>query len=149
MGPVGTIGKPVDCEAMISDGAGGEAHTGTPGELLLRGRNVFAGYWKNPERTAESFTTDGGLKTGDLALKREDGSYEILGRVKTIVMMAGFLIRPEEIDEAMASHPAVSQAVTVGLPHEEFGEIPVTAVVLDPPTPEAGLAAMPATGSNP
>lgn len=141
MGPVGTIGKPVDCEAMVSDGAGGDAGTGRPGELLLRGRNVFPGYWKNPTRTAESFTPDGWLRTGDLAVKREDGALEILGRVKTIVMMAGFLIRPEEIDEAMAAHPAVSQAVTVGLPHEEFGEIPVTAVVLDQPATEAELAA--------
>lgn len=141
MGPLGTIGKPVDCEARIDDGGGREAETGQPGELQLRGRNVFAGYWKNPVRTAESFAPGGWLRTGDLAVKREDGAYEILGRMKTIVMMAGFLIRPEEIDEAMTAHPSVSQAVTVGLPHEEFGEIPVTAVVLDAPAEEAALAA--------
>jgi long-chain acyl-CoA synthetase len=139
MGPVGTIGRPVDCEAMISNGADGEAEVGKPGELLLRGRNIFTGYWRNPDRTAQSFAPGGWLRTGDLALKREDGAYEILGRIKSIIMMAGFLIRPEEIDEVMLSHPAVAQSVTVGVEHEEFGEIPITAVVLDGAVSEAEL----------
>lgn len=141
MGPVGTIGRPVDCEAMISDGAGGETDVGHPGELLLRGRNVFKGYWRNSERTAKSFTPEGWLRTGDLALKRKDGAYEILGRIKSIIMMGGFLIRPEEIDEVMVSHPAVAQSVTLGVENEEFGEIPITTVVLDGIASEAELTA--------
>lgn len=136
MGPSGTIGKPVDCEARIAapsaDGAG---------ELQLRGDNIFPGYWKNPARTAESFTQDGWFKTGDVVRKRPDGAYEILGRLKTIIMMAGFLIRPEEIDEALLTHPAVAEAVTVALPDGEFGEIPATAVVLQEAASEADLTA--------
>jgi acyl-CoA synthetase (AMP-forming)/AMP-acid ligase II/thioesterase domain-containing protein/acyl carrier protein len=142
MGAPGTIGKPIDCAARIE-----AVHADAPtqpdgvGELQLRGDNVFAGYWRNPGRTAQCFTDDGWFRTGDLARQRPDGSYEILGRIKTIIMMAGFLIRPEEIDAVMMTHPAIAEAVTVGLPDTEFGEIPVTAVVLKGDADEVSLTA--------
>ena len=141
MGARGTIGKPVDCAARVIVPAGGEAAIGDVGELQVRGDNVFRGYWKNDTRTADSFTPDGWLKTGDLARCRADGSYEIMGRIKTIIMMAGFLIRPEEIDEAMMRHPAVAESVSVSIPNLEFGEVPVTAVVLKATASEAELTA--------
>ena len=127
MGSFGSVGRPVDCEARIKkvDGVDSES-----GELQLRGDNIFQGYWKNPQRTTETFTQDGWMKTGDVVKSRPDGSYEILGRLKTIIMSGGFLIRPEEIDEVLLMHPSVIESVTVAILDSVFGEVPVTAVVL-------------------
>ena len=130
MGAKGTIGKPVDCEARLDP---------ETGELQLRGDNIFPGYWRNETRTAESFTPDGWLRTGDIVRQTSDGSFEYLGRIKAIINSGGLLIRPEEIDEALVSHPAVLDAATVGLPDAEFGEIAVTAVELCDDVNEAQL----------
>lgn len=135
MGERGTLGKPIDCEAQIDPEASVE------GELQLRGPNIFPGYWQNDERTAASFTDDGWLRTGDIARLRKDGSYEILGRLKNIIMSGGFLIRPDEIDEAMLRHPAVRESVTVPLEDETFGEIAANAVVLQQNITPEDLAA--------
>jgi acyl-CoA synthetase (AMP-forming)/AMP-acid ligase II/acyl carrier protein len=136
-GSPGTIGKPVDCEARIAplNGASEE------GELQLRGANIFTGYWRNPARTAETFTNDGWMRTGDLARQQPDGSFEITGRLKTVIMTAGFLIRPEEIDEAMRRHPSVATSATVGIADDTFDEVPMTVVMLDGPVDEAALTA--------
>lgn len=138
MGAIDSIGRPVDCEARLAplDGA-----PPGQGELQLRGDQVFAGYWQSPGRSAEAFTPDGWLRTGDWAALRADGSYDYLGRIKAVILSGGFLIRPEEIDEALATHPAVAQVATVGLPDADFGEIAVSAVVLHQPTDEAALTA--------
>lgn len=141
MGAFGSIGRPVDCEARIAGPDGSAAGANAPGELQLRGANIFKGYWKNPERSASAFTADGWMRTGDIAQGRQDGSYDILGRIKTVIMCGGFLIRPEEIDEVMMTHPAVAASATVALPDPDFDEIPVTAVVLDAPADEAALTA--------
>jgi acyl-CoA synthetase (AMP-forming)/AMP-acid ligase II/acyl carrier protein len=136
-GSPGTIGKPVDCEARVAplNGASDE------GELQLRGANIFTGYWRNPSRTAETFTDDGWMRTGDLARQQPDGSFEITGRLKTVIMTAGFLIRPEEIDEAMRRHPSVVASATVGIADETFDEVPMTVVMLDGPVDEPALTA--------
>ena len=128
MGSFGTIGKPVDCEARIGKVNGVDSELG---ELQLRGDNIFIGYWKNPKRTEATFTQDGWMRTGDVVKSCEDGSYEILGRLKTIIMSGGFLIRPEEIDEVLLAHPSVMESVTVAMSDSYFGEVPVTAVVLE------------------
>lgn len=130
MGGFGTIGKPIDGEARIDlaqiDRTGADAS----GELLLRGAHVFRGYWRDEARTRAAFTDDGWLRTGDIARCRPDGSYEVLGRIKSVIMMGGFLIRPEEIDEALSRHAAVHECVTIGIDDALFGEVPVSAVVL-------------------
>lgn len=139
MGSHGTVGLPVDCEARIDP----DSPDPREGELHLRGDNVFPGYWRDEERTARTFTPDGWMRTGDLARMRDDGSYEIAGRLKAVIMMGGFLIRPDEIDEAMQRHPAIRESVTVGVEDAMFGEVPVTAVVLHPgagPLDDAVLA---------
>jgi acyl-CoA synthetase (AMP-forming)/AMP-acid ligase II/acyl carrier protein len=136
MGSFGTIGLPVDCEARLAPLS---QHASKEGELQLRGDNIFIGYWKNAARTKDAFTDDGWMRTGDLAEMNPDGSYKMLGRIKTVIMTGGLLIRPEEIDEVMTIHPAVAQSVTVALPDSDFGEIPVTAVVLLTDTDEATL----------
>jgi acyl-CoA synthetase (AMP-forming)/AMP-acid ligase II/acyl carrier protein len=128
MGPIGTLGVPIDCDARIDPAA--TSATGDDGELQLRGANIFSGYWKDEKRSRASFTDDGWLRTGDLARQNPDGSYSITGRIKNIIMSGGFLIRPEEIDETMLSHPQICESVTVAVPDEVFGEIPATAVVL-------------------
>lgn len=132
LGAAFSIGRPVDCAARV-------AGDGEEGELQLRGDNIFAGYWRNPERTAESFTPDGWFRTGDIVRLRPDGSYDILGRLKTVIMSGGVLIRPDEIDEAMQRHPAVIESATIGVPDEVFGEIGVTCVALNADVGETAL----------
>ena len=141
MGPVGTLGKPIDCEARIAgpQSAALANRQENIGELQLRGQHIFRGYWKNPQRTDATFTTDGWMRTGDLVRLNEDGSYMFLGRVKAAINSGGTLIRGEEIDECLLHHPAVAEAVTVGLPDEEFEEIAVSAVVLRGGAEEAEL----------
>lgn len=118
-----SAGLPVDCAARIAGGA-------PQGELELQGDNVFAGYWRNPERSAASFTADGWFRTGDLAERLKNGSFSIVGRLKSVILSGGLLIRPDEIDEAMLRHVAVLESATIALPDNVFGEIGVTAVVL-------------------
>jgi long-chain acyl-CoA synthetase len=130
MGPIGTIGKPVDIKVRLVGVDGADVVDGDIGELWIAGEIVFAGYWQASRLTAEALTEDGWLRTGDLAKKRADGSYEILGRLKTVILCGGLLIRPEEIDEALLSHPGVIEAATIGIPDSDFGEIPVSVVVL-------------------
>ena len=142
MGAAGTLGKPVDCEARVAPPGDAlhPADDGDAGELQLRGPHIFRGYWRNPERTAAAFTPDGWMKTGDLVRKRGDGAYEFLGRIKSAINSGGTLIQPEEIDECLLRHPAVSEAVTVGLKDDDFEEIAVSAVVLSGEATEAALA---------
>jgi long-chain acyl-CoA synthetase len=132
MGAFGTIGTPINCEARIVN-RDGEAidEPNVAGELELRSDQLFTGYWKDSERTAASTTVDGWLHSGDVALRRNDGSYEILGRIKNVIMSGGFLIRPEEVDEALRNHPLVAESVTVGMASDDFEEVPMSLVVLD------------------
>ncbi len=138
MGARGTIGRPVDCTARLDPEATDDEGVG---ELQLRGDNVFPGYWQDDGRTQDTFTPDGWMRTGDLARILPDGSFAIAGRLKTVIMSGGFLIRPEEIDEVMVGHPAVAQAVTLSMPDDTFDEIAITAVILDGTANEAELAA--------
>jgi acyl-coenzyme A synthetase/AMP-(fatty) acid ligase/acyl carrier protein len=131
-----TVGRPIDCEARVVPIGEGDA-----GELQLRGDNIFAGYWGDKDRTSRTLVEDGWMRTGDLARKRDDGSYEIVGRLKTVIMSGGFLIRPEEIDEAMRSHPGVRGAVTVGVEDPLFGEVPVSLVEVEGDLGEVELVA--------
>lgn len=140
MGAVGSIGTPVNCEARIVDANGGLIPSpDVSGELQVRSNQLFAGYWKDAERTTAAMTPDGWLRTGDVALRRADGSYDVLGRFKNVIMSGGFLIRPEEVDEALRGHPMVAQSATVGLASADFEEVPMSLVVLDAPVDEAEL----------
>jgi long-chain acyl-CoA synthetase len=130
LGPIGTIGKPIDIDIRLVSPDGTPANEGEAGEIWLRGENVSPGYFAGSTATAEKYE-GGWLKTGDRAIRRADGAYEIRGRIKTIIICGGFLINPEEIDEVLMSHPAVVEAASVGLQDNDFGEIAVSAVVLD------------------
>jgi long-chain acyl-CoA synthetase len=132
------VGLPVGGAARIEALAAGDA----VGELQLQGDHLFAGYWGDEEATAQAFTSDGWLRTGDLARQDERGQFHIVGRLKRIINSGGFLIRPEELDEAMLRHPAVLGAATLAWPDELFGEVPVTAIVLaDASVDETALTA--------
>jgi fatty-acyl-CoA synthase len=101
------------------------------GELLVRGPNVFAGYWRNPEATAAAFR-DGWLLTGDVAERDDDGCYRIKGRVKDMYISGGENVYPAEVEDVLHGHPSVADAAVVGIPDDRWGEVGVAFVVLEP-----------------
>ena len=110
------------------------------GELLVRGPNVFPGYWRNVEATETAFA-DGWLRTGDVAERDGEGNYRIRGRLKDMVVSGGENIYPAEIEQVLHEHPAVADAAVVGVPDERWGEVCVAFVVLSAPLSEEELRA--------
>jgi len=101
------------------------------GELVVRGPNVFPGYWRNPEATTAAFA-DGWLLTGDVAERDGDGYYRIVGRLKDMVISGGENVYPAEIEDVLHAHPAVAEAAVIGVPDERWGEVCLAFVVLRP-----------------
>ena len=108
------------------------------GELVVRGPNVFAGYWRNPEAT-EAVLRDGWLYTGDVAMRDDEGYYRIVGRTKDMIISGGENVYPAEIENVLHAHPAVREAAVVGVPDERWGEACVAFVVLADDTTEGEL----------
>jgi malonyl-CoA/methylmalonyl-CoA synthetase len=125
----GTVGLPLPGVELRLAG-------GTDGEVLLRGPNVFSGYWGNPAATAEAFDPDGWFRTGDLGSFDERGYLRIEGRSKELIITGGFNVHPREVEELLGEHPGVAEVAVVGTPSEEWGE-QVTAFVVpaDPGAP--------------
>jgi fatty-acyl-CoA synthase len=120
----GSVGRPVPYLGMRLDAGGGrEAEPGEAGELLLRGPQMFAGYLRDPERTAEALTPDGWLRTGDLARRDADGFFSICGRRKEMYISGGENVFPGEVEAALADCPGVAEAVVVGVPDPRWGEV--------------------------
>ncbi len=117
-----------------------EVDLSADGELLVRGPNVFPGYWRDPAATEAAFR-DGWLLTGDVAECDEEGFFRIKGRLKDVVVSGGENIYPAEIEEVLASHPAVVEAAVVGVPDERWGEACAAFVVLRTETGDAELIA--------
>ena len=107
---------------LIDPLTGATVPRGEPGELLTRGYSVMAGYWNDPERTAEAVDERGWMHTGDLATMDEDGYLNIVGRSKDMVIRGGENIYPREVEEFLHTHPAVLEAAVVGVPDERYGE---------------------------
>ena len=130
----GTIGVPfpstrmkvVDLEDPTREVAQGE-----PGELLLHGPQVFAGYWNDPDETAKSLTEDGWLRTGDIVTVDADGFTTIVDRAKELVITGGFNVSPSEVEAVLRAHPDVVDAAVIGKPLERGGEMVVAAVELE------------------
>jgi fatty-acyl-CoA synthase len=110
-------------EIRVVDPATGEpVDRGTPGEFCTRGYSVMLGYWNDPEKTAEAIDGDGWMHTGDLAVMREDGYCEIVGRTKDMVIRGGENVYPREIEEFLYTHPDIEDVQVIGVPDEKYGE---------------------------
>ena len=126
----GSIGLPLpSTEVSIRDDAGAEVGIDTPGELCLRGPQVMQGYWGRPEATAEVLSEDGWLRTGDMAAIDADGYLRIVDRKKDMIIVSGFNVYPNEIEDVVALHPGVLEVGAVGVPDERAGEVPKIVVV--------------------
>jgi malonyl-CoA/methylmalonyl-CoA synthetase len=102
---------------------------GEIGEVQLRGPNVFKGYWKQPDKTAASFSADGWFRTGDLGFRESDGYITLCGRSKDLIISGGLNIYPPEVERVLMEHPSVAACAVIGCPDREWGE-KVTAVVV-------------------
>ena len=139
----GSVGKPLDgVEVRLVDGEGGDVLQGDPGEIWVRGPNVFAGYWADPDATARALTPDGWLRTGDIAIV-DDGYLYIVDRAKDLVIVSGFNVYPAEVEQVIAEHPDVAEVAVVGVPHPTTGEavrayvVPVPGATIDEATVQA------------
>ena len=124
-GPVftGSIGVPVpSTEVRMRMDDGSWAHIGEPGELCVRGPQVMKGYWNRPEATAEVIDADGWLATGDIAVMDEKGFIKIVDRKKDMILVSGFNVYPNEIEDVIASHPNVKEVAAIGVPDSVAGE---------------------------
>jgi long-chain acyl-CoA synthetase len=118
----GSIGLPLaGLEVRLVDEHGEEVEEGDPGEILVRGPNVFAGYWARPDATVEVFDGDW-LRTGDVAYRDEDGYLFLVDRKKDLINVSGFNVYPKEVEEAIEQHQGVAEAAVVGTPDERTGE---------------------------
>lgn len=121
----GSIGRPIkNVEVEIWDESGNKLPNGEVGELMVHGENVMKGYYKNPEETAKSITSEGWLHTGDLAQIDEEGYISIAGRKKELIISAGENIYPLEIEHVLMSYPGVADAAVIAIPHPTRGEDP-------------------------
>lgn len=126
----GTVGLPLPgVEIRIVDETGDPLAANQNGELLVRGPNVFKGYWRMPEKSAEEFTPDGFFRTGDIARIDTAGYVAIVGRAKDMVISGGFNVYPKEIEALIDAMDGVVESAVIGLPHPDFGE-GVTAIVV-------------------
>ncbi|MFT4592215.1 MAG: long-chain acyl-CoA synthetase [Gammaproteobacteria bacterium] len=131
-GYTGSIGLPLpNTEISLLDDAGVEVERGEPGELCVRGPQVMLGYWQRPDATAESFTADGFLKTGDIAVVTVNGDFKIVDRKKDMILVSGFNVFPSEIEQVLTAHPAIAEAACIGLPNERGGEVVAAYVVIN------------------
>ena len=119
---LGTIGQPMpQTEIRLLDNEAREVAIGEPGELAVRGPQVMAGYWNRPEETAATLR-NGWLMTGDIATVDSDGFYRIVDRKKDMVLVSGFNVYPNEVEEVLAGHPGVLEAAVIGVPDGAAGE---------------------------
>ncbi|NTU80492.1 MAG: AMP-binding protein, partial [Chloroflexales bacterium] len=136
----GTVGGPFPGqEARIVAVQGREPlPNGEVGEIQVRGPHLFAGYWRNPEATAEVLAPDGWFSTGDLGWRGEDGYYTITGRARELIISGGYNVYPREVEEHLLSHPGVAECAVFGAPDADLGERVFAAVVpRDPAAPPA------------
>ncbi|MEP1470892.1 MAG: malonyl-CoA synthase [Halieaceae bacterium] len=140
----GTVGFPLpDIEVRVVTESGEVLPIGETGDLQVRGPNVFPGYWRMPEKTAEDFTDDGFFNTGDMALIDQDGYVSIVGRAKDMIISGGLNIYPKEIELLLDDTPGVSESAVIGIPHPDFGEAVVAVLVAgsdSAPTAEAVIS---------
>ena len=129
----GTVGFPLPGVGLrVVDDQGMEVATGDIGGIQVKGPNVFKGYWRMPEKTADEFTTDLWFKTGDVGKVDADGYVTIVGRSKDLIISGGYNVYPAEIEGYLNDMPGVAESAVVGVPHPDFGEGVVAIVVAKP-----------------
>ncbi len=131
---LGTVGIPVVGTALkVIDEQGNELPVGERGELCVKGPQVMKGYWQRPEATEEILDAEGWLKTGDIAVIDEDGFVRIVDRKKDLILVSGFNVYPNEIEDVVMAHPKVASCAAVGIPDEKSGEaVKLFVVARDP-----------------
>ncbi|MBU3575672.1 AMP-binding protein [Polynucleobacter sp. UK-Mo-2m-Kol15] len=130
----GSIGMPVpSTDVLILDDDGMEVPFGTPGEICIKGPQVMAGYWNRPEETGYFITPEGYFKSGDIGIMSPEGYVQIVDRKKDMIVVAGFKVFPNEIEEVIAFIPGVRECAVIGVPHRKLGEIVKAYIVKDEP----------------
>ncbi len=139
----GTIGVPLSSTYFkLLDDAGAEVPVGQPGEIAIKGPQVMAGYWQRPDETAQAMTADGYFKTGDIGTMDALGYFKIVDRKKDMVLVSGFNVYPNEIEDVVAGMPGVLECACVGVPDEKTGEaVKVVIVKKDPALTEEQVRA--------
>jgi malonyl-CoA/methylmalonyl-CoA synthetase len=133
----GTVGPALPGVSLrVVDDQGRPVPVGEVGNIQVKGPNVFAGYWRMPEKTAEEFTPDGFFKTGDVGKLDTDAYVTIVGRSKDLIISGGYNVYPAELESFINELPGVAESAVVGVPHADFGEVGVAVVV---PRPGAKL----------
>jgi malonyl-CoA/methylmalonyl-CoA synthetase len=129
----GTVGFPLPgVQLRVRDDKGLVAPRGEMGGIEVKGPNVFAGYWRMPDKTREEFTEDGWFKTGDVGKFDEDGYVVIVGRLKDLIITGGYNVYPAEIEGHLNEIDGVAESAVIGVPHRDFGEAVVAVVVPEP-----------------
>jgi long-chain acyl-CoA synthetase len=130
----GAIGLPIpSTEVAILDDTGAPLPLGETGEICVRGPQVMQGYWHNPEETARVFTADGWLRTGDMGAMDEQGYIRLLDRKKDVIVVSGFKVFPNEVEEVAVMHPGVLEAAAIGVADERAGQVVKLVVVRNDP----------------
>jgi malonyl-CoA/methylmalonyl-CoA synthetase len=144
----GTVGFPLPgVSVRVADESGSEVAGGVPGVLEIHGPNLFKGYWRQPEKTAEEMRPDGWFITGDIAVQDDEGRVSIVGRAKDLIIAGGLNIYPREIELALDAVPGVDESAVIGIPHPDLGEAVVAVVTrTDPSLAEEDLLAAVAPG---
>ena len=130
----GSIGLPMpSTEVVLRDDNGKEVALGQPGEICIRGPQVMKGYWQRADETAKVLSADGFLMTGDVGIMDEKGFVRIVDRKKDMILVSGFNVYPNEIEQVVAMHPGVLEVAAIGVPDEHSGEVPKIFVVKKDP----------------
>jgi long-chain acyl-CoA synthetase len=130
----GTIGMPIpSTDITIRDDEGKDLPLGEVGEICIRGPQVMAGYWNRPDETAKVMTRDGYFKSGDMGFMDERGYIKIVDRKKDMIIVSGFNVYPNELEDVVAQHPGVLEVAAIGVPDEKSGEVPKLFVVKKDP----------------
>jgi long-chain acyl-CoA synthetase len=130
----GSIGVPMpSTEVVLRDDSDRDVANGQPGEICIRGPQVMAGYWQRPDETAKVIGKDGFLHTGDIGIMDDKGFIRIVDRKKDMILVSGFNVYPNEIEQVLAMHPGVLECAAIGVPDEHSGEVPKVFVVKKDP----------------
>jgi len=130
----GSIGLPMpSTDVMLRDDSGKEVALGQPGEICIRGPQVMKGYWQRPDETAKVISPDGFMMTGDIGVMDEKGFVRIVDRKKDMILVSGFNVYPNELEQVVAMHPGVLECAVIGVPDEHSGEVPKVFVVKKDP----------------